>query len=90
MAAKRGLDDINWNLVLSNASKRANVKKLIAGEGLREMIHRIEVDDLLALMSPDQQRDLMKREVFNKIDVEELLTLLSPTQQRELAKRINK
>ncbi len=90
MAAKRGLDEINWNLVLSNASKRANVKKLIAGDGLREMIHKIGLDNLLTLLPPEEQRALVKRDEINKINVEELLTLLSPTQQRELAKRIPK
>lgn len=88
MATKRRRDEINWSLVFSNASKTTNVKNLVTGGGLGEVIHKIGLDNLLTLLSPEQQRNLIKRDEIKKIDVGELLTLLSPTQQRELAKRI--
>lgn len=61
MAAKRGRGETDLDIVLANLLEQAGPKKLVEGGGLRKIIDKISVDDLLAQLTPERRRELVKR-----------------------------
>jgi hypothetical protein len=56
MAAKHGRGDINWPLFLEKLSEEIGPKEVI-----KKVIGQVSLDDLLAMMTPEQQREFARR-----------------------------
>lgn len=61
MAAKHGRGDIDWPLALKKLSERIGPK-----EAAKTVIEQISLDDLLAILTPEQRRELAKRAASGK------------------------
>jgi hypothetical protein len=61
MAAKQGRGETNWPLVLEKLSERMGPKEVV-----KTVIDKIGLDGLLAILTPEQLRELVKRNEARK------------------------
>ena len=61
MAAKHGRGEIDWPLALEKLAERIGPKK-----AAKAVIKQISLDDLLAILTPEQRRELAKRAASGK------------------------